>query len=131
MRRTAKVSSARRGLAFYLLVRLEKRLTELTSAINQIRHAPDHSTIGLSLTKENDYLALCVSDQGTGIAEEDQPLIWERFYRTDKSRNRSSGGSGLGLSISRGLMEAMGGKILVQSKKGEGAKFTIRIRWVE
>lgn len=96
---------------------------------NAIRYAPAGSHIGLILTEENEWLRVCVSDQGEGIAEEELPLIWERFYRVDKSRDRSAGGSGLGLPISRGIMEAMGGTITVQSKKGKGTTFLIRIPW--
>ncbi|BBB92207.1 MAG TPA: HAMP domain-containing sensor histidine kinase [Methylomusa anaerophila] len=94
---------------------------------NAIRHAPAGSQIGLLLTEENNWLQISVSDQGEGIASEDLPLIWERFYRVDKSRTRSLGGSGLGLSISRGLVEAMGGTIAVESEKG--TVFKIRIPW--
>lgn len=107
--------------------RLEQVLDNLLS--NASRYAPTGSRIGLLLTEENGWLQVCVSDQGEGIAAEDFPLIWERFYRVDKSRNRSTGGSGLGLSISRGLIEAMGGTISVESKKGEGTTFTICIPW--
>lgn len=96
---------------------------------NAIRHAPIGSQIGLSLTEETTWLQISVSDQGEGIASEDLPMIWERFYRVDKSRTRSLGGSGLGLSISRDLVEAMGGTIAVESEKGKGTVFKIRIPW--
>jgi signal transduction histidine kinase len=96
---------------------------------NAIRHAPSGSQIGLILSEETQCLQLSVSDQGEGIANEDLPLIWERFYRVDKSRTRSLGGSGLGLAISRSLMEAMGGTISVESETGQGTIFKIRIPW--
>lgn len=96
---------------------------------NAIRHAPSGSQIGLQLAEEDQWLQLSVSDQGEGIASEDLPLIWERFYRVDKSRTRSLGGSGLGLSISRSLMEAMGGTIAVESETGQGTIFKICIPW--
>lgn len=107
--------------------RFEQVLDNLLS--NAIRYAPAGSRIGLLLTEDKDCLQVCVSDQGEGIAEEELPLIWERFYRVDKSRDRSAGGSGLGLSITRGLIEGMGGTISVESKKGEGTHFNLRIPW--
>lgn len=94
---------------------------------NAIRYAPADSYIGVLLTEESPWLQVCVSDQG--IASEDLPLIWERFYRVDKSRDHSLGGSGLGLSISRGIMEAMGGTITAESEKGKGTMLKIRIPW--
>ena len=96
---------------------------------NAIRHAPSESQIGLILSEETQWLHISVSDQGEGIANEDLPLIWDRFYRVDKSRTRSLGGSGLGLSISRGIMEAMNGTITVESEKAKGTIFRICIPW--
>jgi signal transduction histidine kinase len=66
-----------------------------------------------------------VEDDGPGIAEEHLPKIFERFYRVDAARSRALGGSGLGLSIVRRLVESMGGTIAVESKVGEGARFMV------
>jgi signal transduction histidine kinase len=66
---------------------------------------------------------VAVSDTGTGISAEDQPFIFERFWRGDKSRSRASGGSGLGLAIARQLVEMHGGTIGVESTPGEGSTF--------
>lgn len=107
--------------------RLAQVLDNLLS--NAIRHAPPGSQIGLLMTEEAQWLQVYVSDQGERIASEGLPLIWDRFYRIDKSRNRSLGGSGLGLSISRGLVEAMGGTITAESEKGKGSIFKIRLPW--
>jgi signal transduction histidine kinase len=64
-----------------------------------------------------------VRDNGEGIPAEDQPKMFERFYRVDKSRARTGGGSGLGLTISKRLIEAHGGKIGLQSEQGKGSTF--------
>ncbi len=71
-------------------------------------------------------VAITVSDEGIGIPAKDLPNIFERFYRTDESRNRDSGGFGLGLTIVKELVEAMGGSVEVSSALGEGSRFTIR-----
>jgi len=64
-----------------------------------------------------------VTDNGPGIAPEDLPHVFDRFYRTDDSRNRKQGGMGLGLAIARGLAEAHGGKMGVESTLGVGSSF--------
>jgi len=68
-----------------------------------------------------------VADTGPGIAPEDLPSIFDRFYRADKSRSRATGGSGLGLAIVRSLVELHKGKVTVQSKPGEGTCFTVTL----
>jgi two-component system, OmpR family, sensor histidine kinase BaeS len=68
-----------------------------------------------------------VRDSGEGIQTADLPHLFERFFRGDKSRSRSTGGSGLGLAIARGLVEAHGGSIQVDSQPGQGAVFTFTL----
>jgi signal transduction histidine kinase len=70
-----------------------------------------------------------VRDTGEGIREEDIPHIFERFYRGDaaRSRNRGMGGAGLGLAIARGIIQAHGGDIHVESERGKGTQFTFNI----
>jgi signal transduction histidine kinase len=68
-----------------------------------------------------------VSDTGEGIRAEDIPHIFERFYRGEKSRNRGTGGAGLGLAIARGIVRAHGGDIKVESQVGKGTQFTFII----
>jgi signal transduction histidine kinase len=68
-----------------------------------------------------------VSDTGEGIRAEDIPNIFERFYRGEKSRNRGTGGAGLGLAIARGIIRAHGGDIRVESEVGKGTQFTFHI----
>lgn len=68
-----------------------------------------------------------IKDQGIGISKEDQPMIFERFYRADRSRNRKTGGVGIGLAIVKAIVSAHGGKISVESEKGHGAKFVVAL----
>ncbi|HEY3480716.1 MAG TPA: ATP-binding protein, partial [Streptomyces sp.] len=66
------------------------------------------------------------TDTGTGIAAEDLPRVFDRFWRADPSRSRASGGSGLGLAIVRKLAEAHGGEVTAASTPGRGTTFTLR-----
>ena len=68
---------------------------------------------------------LTVSDTGPGISDEDLPHVFERFYRGDKSRTASNGNAGLGLAISKAIVEAHGGTIDVSSQPGTGTTFTV------
>jgi two-component system phosphate regulon sensor histidine kinase PhoR len=96
---------------------------------NAITYTPDGGIVSLALFQaEPGYLALSVADTGVGIAPEDQARIFERFYRADASRSRASGGFGLGLSIVRDFVMAMGGSIEVESTVGEGSRFCVRLR---
>ena len=90
---------------------------------NALRHTPEggHVTLAAQLTQP--YIKLIIQDTGEGIAPEDLPLVFDRFYRSDKSRARSSGGTGLGLAIAKTLVEAMGGQIGVSSSIGQGSTF--------
>jgi signal transduction histidine kinase len=72
-------------------------------------------------------LVIEVRDSGAGIAEADLPHIFERFYRADKSRNRDSGGAGLGLSLAKWIVEAHRGEIAVQSQDGRGSLFRVAL----
>lgn len=94
---------------------------------NAVRYAPEGSAIVLKLNHGKNFVTVSVSDSGPGIAPEDLPHIWERFYRADKSRSRHYGGSGLGLFITRNLVHAMGGDITVESLPGKGATFSFTI----
>ncbi|MEO1621346.1 MAG: ATP-binding protein [Cyanobacteria bacterium J06632_3] len=73
------------------------------------------------------YVWVAVSDTGTGIAEDDIPHVFERFWRADRSRDRSSGGSGIGLAICRRLIELQGGQIAVQSQLDVGSTFSFSL----
>jgi signal transduction histidine kinase len=91
---------------------------------NAIRHTPADGTILLEALEESDAVRVDVVDSGEGIAPDDLPHIFERFYRGEKSRVRGQGGTGLGLAIAQGLVEAHGGRIWAQSVPGRGARFS-------
>ena len=76
--------------------------------------------IDIRILDEVDSIRVEIEDNGKGIAPKDLPLIFERFYRTDASRNSSQGGSGIGLSIVKKIVEDHGGYIWATSKEGEG-----------
>lgn len=93
---------------------------------NARTHTPDGTSITVTLSQSNDGTSISVADNGPGLSEEDQKKIFERFYRADKSRQRtSSEGSGLGLSIVDAVMSAHNGTVTVDSAPGEGATFTL------
>jgi two-component system, OmpR family, phosphate regulon sensor histidine kinase PhoR len=93
---------------------------------NAITYTPAGGIVSLSAElPDANHVALVVSDTGMGISPEEQAHIFERFYRTDASRSRSTGGFGLGLAIVRDLVYAMGGSITVSSTSGEGSQFRV------
>ncbi|MNW52043.1 Signal-transduction histidine kinase senX3 [compost metagenome] len=94
---------------------------------NSIKFTPEEGTVMISLKKTGQDAVVTISDTGIGISEADQIHIFERFYKADKSRNRSLGGSGLGLSIVKKIVDIHQGSIVVSSKPGQGAEFTIQI----
>jgi signal transduction histidine kinase len=94
---------------------------------NAITHTPKGGAVTVSARQVQEYLEVSVVDTGEGIPAEHLPNVFERFYRADKSRTRATGGSGLGLTIARRLVEAHGGKIGVQSELGRGSRFYFTI----
>jgi histidine kinase len=96
---------------------------------NAIAYTPAGGLVSLSLEPASvDQLAIVVADNGVGIPKEDLDHIFERFYRVDSSRTRTTGGTGLGLAIVHGLVTAMGGSMTVESTEGEGSRFSITLR---
>jgi heavy metal sensor kinase len=91
---------------------------------NALRYAPPTSQVTVTLAREAGQAVCRVSDQGPGIPAKHLPLIFERFYRVDPARGRAQGGSGLGLSIVRGLVLAHGGRVSASSVEGEGTTLT-------
>jgi two-component system OmpR family sensor kinase/two-component system sensor histidine kinase BaeS len=94
---------------------------------NALRHTPEGGTITLGATLQQvqgkNFVRVFVRDTGEGIASKDLPHVFERFYRADKSRTRATGGTGLGLAIAKAWVEAMGGKIGVESETDKGSAF--------
>ena len=88
----------------------------------------DRRRINLRVKDVGDFIQVEVEDNGKGIAAKDLPHIFERFYRTDASRNSSTGGSGIGLSIVRKIIEDHGGKIWATSREGIGTVMYFVIR---
>ena len=94
---------------------------------NALRFTPDGGRITLEARDSGDAVHLSVRDSGPGISPEDVDRVFERFYRTDKARQRSGGGTGLGLAIARSIVEAHGGRIWLESDVGEGAMFSFAL----
>lgn len=90
---------------------------------NAVRITPPGGRVKVNLKELKDTLQVSVTDTGPGIPPEEQPLIWERFYKVDKSRARTGGGTGLGLAIAKNIIEAHGGSIDVSSEPGRGSTF--------
>ncbi len=94
---------------------------------NAIFNTPEGGSVTVKAEHKDSLIDVSVSDTGPGIAPEDLPRLFDRFYRVDSSRSRATGGAGLGLTIARQLVEAHGGRIWVESSPGEGATFSFTI----
>jgi signal transduction histidine kinase len=109
--------------------RLAQVLTNLVR--NAINYTPEGGVVSVRVTGSADHVQIAVSDTGLGITAADLEHIFERFYRVDSSRTRDTGGFGLGLSIARELVEAMGGSLSATSQPGLGSTFWISLRGAE
>ncbi|MBE9115082.1 HAMP domain-containing histidine kinase [Lusitaniella coriacea LEGE 07157] len=93
---------------------------------NAIRYTP-HGSITLRAQSKSRFLWVAVEDTGIGIAAEDLPFVFERFWRSERSRDRYSGGTGIGLAITRRLVELQGGQIQVESERDRGSIFAFSL----
>jgi len=105
--------------------RMRQVLVNLVS--NAIKYTPEGGQINVETENGEKRAMVRVSDNGIGIAETEQALIFERFYRADASRSRDTGGAGIGLAIAKAVVTAHGGAIAVTSKLGQGSCFTVTL----
>jgi signal transduction histidine kinase len=94
---------------------------------NALRHTPPGGEVRVAARRQAGAVLVEVCDNGEGIPPQDLPLVFDRFYRGEKSRSRETGGSGLGLAIARGVVRAHGGEIAVESRPGELTRFTFSL----
>ena len=94
---------------------------------NALAHTAEGDAITVTAAQQGNWVEVSVVDTGEGIPAEGLPNIFERFYRVDKSRARTTGGSGLGLTIAKRLVEAHGGTIQAQSEQGKGSRFSFTV----
>ena len=94
---------------------------------NALRHTSAGGSIHVSARRTDKGVEVTVNDTGEGIRAEDIPHIFESFYRGEKSRNRDTGGAGLGLAIARGIVRAHGGDIRLESQASKGTRFIFQI----
>ena len=92
-----------------------------------MKYTREGGEIRLETGTSDGMVTIDVSDHGIGIPLEDQPRIFERFYRVDRSRSREMGGTGLGLSIVKHVVQSHGGTIDVESALGSGSRFSMRL----
>jgi signal transduction histidine kinase len=107
----------------------ERAIQVLTNLItNAVRYTPSPGQIAVRVASSDGVVRFEVADTGIGIAPEELPRVFERFYRIDKSRSRALGGAGVGLTIARALVETMGGRIWARSAgPGQGSTFAFEL----
>ncbi|ADG80208.1 histidine kinase OS=Tsukamurella paurometabola (strain ATCC 8368 / DSM / CCUG 35730 / CIP 100753/ JCM 10117 / KCTC 9821 / NBRC 16120 / NCIMB 702349 / NCTC 13040) OX=521096 GN=Tpau_3630 PE=4 SV=1 [Tsukamurella paurometabola] len=105
--------------------RLHQVVTNLVS--NALRHTPDDAAVRVRIAADDACAQVQVADTGPGMEPGEASRVFERFYRTDSSRSRGSGGAGLGLSIVHGIVDRHGGTVAVDTAPGAGATFTVRL----
>ncbi len=94
---------------------------------NALKYTDENGKITISVKRQENNAVLTVEDTGIGISKEEQERVFERFYRTDKSRTRKTGGAGIGLSITKAIVQAHGGTIHCESEPGTGSRFIVTL----
>lgn len=94
---------------------------------NALKYSPSDTTVLLTVKIEEKEVLISIKDQGIGVPSDDLPFIFNRLYRVEKSRSRKSGGSGLGLSIVKEIVEAHGGRVMVKSELEKGTEMIIAL----
>ncbi|MGF9798569.1 ATP-binding protein [Brevibacillus agri] len=107
----------------------EQRLAQVFSNLltNSLKHTSPGGEVTVSVINKGEFIEVIVRDNGSGIPPNDLPFVFERFYRGDRSRNRESGGTGLGLTIVKGIVEAHQGEVQISSKAGAGTTVTVKL----
>ncbi|MDH4619467.1 MULTISPECIES: ATP-binding protein [Brevibacillus] len=105
----------------------QQRIAQAISNLltNALKHTPPGGEVNVTLEQKKRIVEVKVVDNGTGISPEDLPFVFERFYRGDRSRNREKGGTGLGLTIVKGIVEAHQGNVAITSEVGKGTIVTL------
>jgi signal transduction histidine kinase len=123
-----KVSLSTNGPAAFRADPEDLQLVWVNLLENAVRYSPDDQAVEITVrSSESGCVQVAFQDHGTGIPASDLPHVFERFYRGDPSRTRATGGFGLGLAIAKALVEAYGGKIIAESKQGEGTRMTVEL----
>jgi len=104
----------------------ERLVQVFINILNNAYKYTNEGSIDIVVTEERSQIIVSIKDTGTGIALDEQPFIFERFYRGEKSRNRKTGGAGIGLTVVKAIVEAHGGKVAVQSTLHQGSEFIVR-----
>jgi hypothetical protein len=104
-------------------------LTRLFSTLlqNALHYTPPGGKVELTLQGDDDFAIISVQDTGIGIASEDLPFVFDRFWRADRARSQRSGGLGLGLAIAQSIAQQHGGDITVTSQPNSGTRFEVRL----
>lgn len=109
-------------LVYMVREQIEQVLINLID--NAIKYTPENGGIKIKVEKKENKVYFSIKDNGIGIPQADQERIFERFYRVDKARSRELGGTGIGLSIVKNIVKQHGSEIKLESREGEGSKFS-------